>query len=52
MVPYASLQPHAGLVLPMTDRVSGRVVVLPNGGGVGPDEVALIAAVIRTVIEG
>ena len=52
MEPYASLQPHAGLVLPMTDRVSGRVVVLPNGGGVGPDEVALIAAVIRTVIEG
>jgi dTDP-4-amino-4,6-dideoxygalactose transaminase len=52
MEPYAALQPHAGLMLPVTERVSARVVVLPNGSDVGQEEVDVIAAVIRTVIHG
>jgi dTDP-4-amino-4,6-dideoxygalactose transaminase len=50
MEPYASLQPHANLLLPCTEDIAGKVVVLPNGHDVGPEAVTLIADVIRTVV--
>lgn len=31
MEPYKSLQPNAGLLLPQTERVAARVIVLPSG---------------------
>lgn len=31
MKPYRDLYPHAGLVLPITEEVSSRVIVLPTG---------------------
>ena len=34
MEPYKSLQPDAGLLLPVTEEVAGRLVVLPTGTAV------------------
>jgi dTDP-4-amino-4,6-dideoxygalactose transaminase len=31
MEPYRSLQPNAGLLLPETERVAAKVIVLPTG---------------------
>lgn len=49
MRPYRDLFPHAGLVLPHTTCVAGRVIVLPTGATLGPDAVDEVAAVIRHV---
>jgi dTDP-4-amino-4,6-dideoxygalactose transaminase len=38
MEPYKSLFPHAGVHLPNTKMVSDRVVVLPTGSAVEPDD--------------
>lgn len=37
MKPYRELYPHAGLVLPMTQEVADRVIVLPTGTTLPPD---------------
>jgi dTDP-4-amino-4,6-dideoxygalactose transaminase len=52
MKPYRDLFPHAGLMLPETIRVAGRVVVLPTGTSVSPEAVAAIAAIIRAAVGG
>ena len=49
MQPYRDLFPHAGLVLPNTERVAERVVVLPNGPNLSPDAIALVGSVIATI---
>ena len=46
MKPYRDLFPHAKLMLPNTERVASRVVVLPNGTAVTEGDVQTIAAVI------
>lgn len=51
MEPYKSLFPHAGLLLPETERLVERVLVLPAGDAVTQDEIALICRMIRTCIE-
>jgi dTDP-4-amino-4,6-dideoxygalactose transaminase len=48
MEPYRSLQPDAGSLLPMTERVAGRVVVLPTGESVTVETVRAIAEIIRS----
>ncbi len=48
MEPYRSYFPHAGLLLPETERVAARVLLLPTGTAVGPDEVRRIAGILRT----
>jgi dTDP-4-amino-4,6-dideoxygalactose transaminase len=50
MEPYRSLYPHAWLLLPQTERMTARVMSLPNGTAVGPAEVAVVAQVIRTAL--
>jgi dTDP-4-amino-4,6-dideoxygalactose transaminase len=50
MEPYRSLFPHAGLVLPATDRVAASVMVLPTGETMDADRIATVAQVIRTVV--
>ncbi|HTG44847.1 MAG TPA: DegT/DnrJ/EryC1/StrS family aminotransferase, partial [Verrucomicrobiae bacterium] len=50
MEPYRSYFPHAGLLLPETNRLVQRVLSLPTGTGVGPSEIALICAILRTAI--
>lgn len=48
MEPYRSFFPHAHLLLPHTERLVRRVLVLPNGEPVDETAVAWIAAVMRT----
>jgi len=50
MKPYRDLFPHAGLLLPNTTRVAASVVVLPSGTAISPDEIQVIADVIRNRI--
>jgi dTDP-4-amino-4,6-dideoxygalactose transaminase len=50
MEPYRSLFPHAGLVLPVTERVAERVLVLPTGTAVSEDVARTICDVLRTAI--
>lgn len=47
MKPYRDLFPHARLLLPNTDAVAGRVIVLPTGTAVGPQTIATIVDVLR-----
>lgn len=47
MEPYRSLYPHAGLLLPRTEALTERVLVLPTGTQVGPNEIDTIASILR-----
>jgi dTDP-4-amino-4,6-dideoxygalactose transaminase len=47
MRPYRDLFPHAGLVLPNTEAVASRVIVLPNGAAVSDTVVSVVTDVIR-----
>ena len=47
MEPYRSYFPHAGLVLPETDKLAQRVLSLPTGTAVGADEIEEICRIIR-----
>ncbi len=49
MQPYRSLYPHAGLVLPRTQAVADRVIVLPTGSAVDSTDVARVCDVILDV---
>lgn len=49
MQPYRALYPHAGMLLPNTERVADRVVVLPTGTSVTPSTVRQIVDIIRVV---
>jgi dTDP-4-amino-4,6-dideoxygalactose transaminase len=50
MEPYRSNFPHAGLVLPETEALCKRVMVLPNGTSVDEQAALKICAVIRTAV--
>jgi len=47
MEPYRSLFPNAGVLLPNTERVASRVLVLPTGTSVGENEVRMTSRIIR-----
>jgi dTDP-4-amino-4,6-dideoxygalactose transaminase len=49
MKPYCDLFPHAGLMLPNTQQISDRVVVLPAGPSVTRDDVITICDAIRAL---
>lgn len=49
MEPYRSFFPHAGLLLPATERLAGRVLQLPTGTAVSPDQVERLANLIRLI---
>jgi dTDP-4-amino-4,6-dideoxygalactose transaminase len=51
MEPYRSLFPHAGMLLPNTELISKRIIVLPNGMDIGKKEIAKICHIIRFVID-
>ncbi len=51
MEPYRSYFPQAGLVLPVTETLVKRVISLPNGTAVGPNEIGKICQIIRETIE-
>jgi dTDP-4-amino-4,6-dideoxygalactose transaminase len=50
MEPYRSYFPHAGLLLPETEKATKRVLSLPTGTAVGSDEVSKICQMIRMVV--
>lgn len=52
MNPYRELYPHAGLVLPNTQHVADRVVVLPTGTTMDREMVDTVASVVRLLLEG
>ena len=47
MEPYRSYFPHAGLLLPETERVACKIVVLPTGSAIGETEIAGICQLVR-----
>jgi dTDP-4-amino-4,6-dideoxygalactose transaminase len=49
MEPYRSLQPNAGLLLPETERIAARVIVLPTGQTVDEETVARVCETICAV---
>lgn len=49
MEPYRSYYPHAGLVLPNTNRIAERVVVLPTGTSMHVDDIRAIISVLRVL---
>lgn len=51
MSPYRELYPHAGLLLPNTQRVANRVVVLPTGTTMDDEMVRTVTSVIRVLLE-
>ena len=51
MQPYRDLYPHAGLLLPATVRVADRVVVLPSGTAVTPDDIATIGRLLAEAMD-
>ena len=51
MEPYRSYFPHAaGLLLPETESLVQRVIALPTGTAVGPDEITEICRILRLVL--
>ena len=51
MEPYRSYFPHAGLLLPETEKLTQRVLSLPNGTAVTPEAVTQICRLIRFLVE-
>ena len=51
MEPYRSHQPHAGLLLPETEAVAGRLLVLPTGTTIDRQDIAAICGVMRLAVE-
>ena len=51
MEPYRSYFPHASLLLPETERLVKRVLLLPTGTAVGCEEISGICEMIRLAIE-
>jgi dTDP-4-amino-4,6-dideoxygalactose transaminase len=50
MEPYRSYFPHAGLLLPETERLSERVMSLPTGTAIEPGDVQEIGQIIRFAV--
>ena len=51
MEPYRSYFPHAGLLLPVTEYQSGRVLSLPTGTAVGREDIERVCRIIATAVE-
>jgi len=52
MVPYRDLYPHAKMMLPNTEQVAGRVIVLPTGTAMKKDMVRTVVSIIAVLLEG
>ncbi len=50
MEPYRSFFPHARLLLPQTEKLVKRVLVLPTGTAVAAEEIEAICQIMRLVI--
>jgi len=50
MEPYRSYYPNARLLLPVTEAVASRLLVLPTGKAVCPADVAAVCRILRTAL--
>jgi dTDP-4-amino-4,6-dideoxygalactose transaminase len=50
MEPYRSYFPHAGLLLPVTERLSKRVLSMPTGTAVSSAEIHEVCEIIRMAV--
>jgi dTDP-4-amino-4,6-dideoxygalactose transaminase len=50
MEPYRSLQPNASLLLPQTEKVAARIMVLPTGQAVCVQDVGKVCAIISKAL--
>jgi dTDP-4-amino-4,6-dideoxygalactose transaminase len=50
MEPYRSYFPHAGLLLPVTESLTERLLLLPNGTSIEEEHIRKIGAIIRTAV--
>ena len=48
---YRSYYPHAGLLLPNTERISECVLPLPNGTAITPQDVFNICEIVNFVVK-
>jgi dTDP-4-amino-4,6-dideoxygalactose transaminase len=48
--PYKSLFPHARLLLPETENVAVRVMLLPTGTATGAGDISQICSILRTAL--
>lgn len=51
MEPYRSYFPHADLLLPETEKLTQRVMSLPTGTAIEPEDIHKIGHIIRFVVE-
>ena len=51
MEPYRSYYPHAGLLLPETEKLVKRILVLPAGASINSQEVEDVCFLLRFIIE-
>jgi dTDP-4-amino-4,6-dideoxygalactose transaminase len=51
MEPYRSYYPHAGLMLPETEELVKKVLILPTGVSVGEPEVEKVCGILKLAIE-
>jgi dTDP-4-amino-4,6-dideoxygalactose transaminase len=51
MEPYRSYFPNARLLLPETERLAARIIVLPTGQGVSRDDVTKVCGIIRQAFQ-
>lgn len=50
MEPYRSYFPHAGMLLPVTERLAQQVMVLPTGTAVSMEDIGVICQIIRLAL--
>ena len=50
MEPYRSYFPHARLLLPNTERMAARVIVLPTGTAASLEDIEVICAILRVAL--
>jgi dTDP-4-amino-4,6-dideoxygalactose transaminase len=51
MEPYKSFFPNARLLLPHTEKVSARVMILPTGQAISVEDIEKVCDIIRTALE-
>lgn len=50
MEPYRSYFPHAGLLLPETEKLAKRILILPTGTATQPEDIRKICQIVELVI--
>lgn len=51
MEPYRSFFPHSGLLLPETERLARRILLMPTGTGIDQGQINAVCSVLRFIME-